>query len=107
DHIPEHVPKDLVFPFEHHDFLASTGDPFTELDKVASAAPPIFFSPKLGGFWVVTRFSEVFEVYRNNKLFSSRHIGVPPSIVPYELIPLQADPPVHGPYRRLLEPAFT
>lgn len=107
DHVPDHVPEHLVYSFEHYASPACAEDPFAELDRVAADAPPIFFSPKLGGFWVITRFPDVFEVYRNNRLFSSSRIGVPAAVMPYKLIPLQSDPPEHGRYRRLLEPAFT
>ena len=106
-HVPAHVPEELVFEFEHYNDPAYAEDPFRVFDRVSNAAPPIFWSPLLGGFWVVTRFEDVFEVYRNNRLFSSAHIGVPASVMPYKLRPLQSDPPDHAPLRRMLAPAFT
>ncbi|WP_242129605.1 cytochrome P450 [Sphingobium sp. Sx8-8] len=106
-HVPDHVPADLVFDFEHYSDPTYALDPFGAFDRVARDAPPIFWSPLLGGFWVVTRFQDVFEVYRDNRLFSSAQIGVPAAVMPYKLRPLQSDPPEHKSFRRLLEPAFT
>jgi cytochrome P450 len=106
-HVPDHVPPGLVFDFEHYADPAYAVDPFAAFDRVAQAAPPIFWSPLLGGFWVVTRFDDVMEVYRDNRHFSSAHIGVPAAVMPYKLRPLQSDPPEHKSFRRMLEPAFT
>lgn len=104
--VPDHVPSELVVEFEHYDDPAYADDPFAVFDRVAARAPPVFWSPLLGGFWVVTRYDDVFEVYRNNRLFSSAQIGVPAAVMPYKLRPLQSDPPEHKSYRRLLEPLF-
>jgi len=105
--VPEHVPHGLVYEFEHYANPAYAQDPFRVFDEVAREAPPIFWSPLLGGFWVVTRFADVTEVYRNNTMFSSAQIGVPAAVMPYKLRPLQSDPPEHRPFRQLLEPALT
>lgn len=105
--VPDHVPPELVHAFEHYANPDYAIDPFAVFDRVAAEAPPIFFSPLLGGFWVVTRFADVADVYRDNIRFSSSQIGVPTAIMPYKLRPLQSDPPEHAHFRGLLEPAFT
>jgi cytochrome P450 len=105
--VPDHVPAELVYEFEHYANPVYAINPFAQFDKVAQEAPPIFWSPLLGGFWVMTRFADVTEVYRNNTLFSSAQIGVPAAVMPYKLRPLQSDPPEHRPFRQLLEPALT
>jgi cytochrome P450 len=101
------VPPELVREFEHYDLPGVGTDPFPVFDEIAAETPPIFYSSKLGGFWVVTRYADVFEVYRDNKRFSSRSIGVPAAVMPYALKPLQSDPPDHAKFRRILDPAFT
>lgn len=105
--VPDHVPENLVYDFEHYADPAYADDPFAAFDTVARNAPPIFWSPLLGGFWVVTGFDDVTEVYRNNKLFSSAKIGVPEAVMPYKLMPLQNDPPDHLPLRLMLQPALS
>ncbi|MCK9541744.1 MAG: cytochrome P450 [Novosphingobium sp.] len=106
-HVPDHVPEHLIHDFEHYADPAYADDPFAVFDRVARDAPPVFWSPLLGGFWVVTRFQDVFDVYRDNTRFSSAQIGVPAAVMPYKLRPLQSDPPEHKPFRRMLEPALT
>lgn len=107
DAVPGHVPRALVYDFEHYDAAVYSRDPYREFDRIAAEAPPIFFSPRLGGFWVVTSYSDVSTVYRDNVRFSSRSIGVPAAVMPYKLRPLQSDPPEHASFRALLEPAFS
>ncbi|WP_157218360.1 cytochrome P450 [Flavisphingomonas formosensis] len=100
DSIPDHVPADLVFPFDYRgdaqireslwDYLASMGD-----------RPAMFFSPDLGGYWVVTTAALAEEVFSNHEIFSVRSVSVPKLESPVKLIPNNYDPPEHAPYRRM------
>jgi cytochrome P450 len=105
-HVPSHVPAHLVHDFEHYEDPLFRSDPFAVVERTRSQTPDVFFSPRLGGFWVVASYELVREVYRNNELFSSRYIGVPAAEFPYVLMPLQLDPPAHMRYRNILNPMF-
>jgi len=64
--------------------------------------PDLFFSPALGGYWVVTRGELVAEVMRRYDLFSVKNVAVPVVEGAPVLIPNNLDPPVHAKYRRIL-----
>jgi cytochrome P450 len=54
------------------------------------------------GGWVINRYSDVMDVLRDSEVFSSlKKKG--PIDEPY-MPPFEADPPIHGEYRRLLQP---
>lgn len=98
--VPDHVPADLVMRFDFRndeaicenlwDYIASMND-----------RPDIFFSPDLGGYWVVTRASLIEQVFSDHELFSTRSIAIPKLENPVRLIPNHYDPPEHTPYRRM------
>lgn len=98
--VPDHVPKELVFPFDYRsdpqihenlwDYLAGMND-----------RPGIFFSPDLGGYWVVRTVELAEEAFSNHEIFSVRSVSVPKLESPVRLIPNNYDPPEHAPYRRL------
>jgi cytochrome P450 len=99
--IPGHVPPDLVIDFDfRHDPQLRT-DPWSVLTAM-NDKPDTFFSPELGGYWVVTRGELVAEVMRRHELFSARNIGIPVVKGAPVMIPNNLDPPVHAKYRRIL-----
>lgn len=99
--VPSHVPSDLVYPY---DFLADDRNRTDVWGFVKSATerPDIFYSPDLGGFWVVTKHELIREVFTSYELFSSRAAAIPYLGDVPDLIPPGIDPPEHRPYRRLL-----
>ncbi|MCB1489354.1 MAG: cytochrome P450 [Bauldia sp.] len=67
---------------------------------------PVAHSASHGGYWLLSRYDDVFEVARNDRVFSSaREVVVPPTNVG-RLIPLQSDPPELERFRSLLIPFF-
>ena len=73
--IPDHVPDELIHPF---DFRL---DPRIETDPwsfFASAAdlPEVFWSPDLGGHWVLARAARIQEAWMRPDLFSARSVSV-------------------------------
>lgn len=99
--IPDHVPTELVFPFDFRND-AQIKDSLWDYMSSMNARPDIFYSPDLGGHWVVTRASLAEEVFSDYERFSARSVSVPKLESPVRLIPNNYDPPEHGPYRRLL-----
>ncbi len=68
---------------------------------------PVAHSAAHGGYWLLSRYDDVFRVARDDRTFSSaREVVVPPTNVG-RLIPLQSDPPELERYRGLLIPFFS
>jgi cytochrome P450 len=65
------------------------------------------FSPKFGGHWAITRYSDVVEIARDTAGFSSAEgVTIPDVGNVVRSIPLEVDPPEHAKYRRFLGPRF-
>ena len=91
--------------FDHHapDFSARK----YELYERMRAECPVAHSAAHGGYWLLSRYDEVFAVARDDATYSSaREVVVPPTNVG-KLIPLQADPPELNRYRAFLIPYFS
>jgi cytochrome P450 len=91
--------------FDHHapDFNATKYDRYRRM----RAACPVAHSAAHGGYWLLSRYDDVFRVARDDRTFSSaREVVVPPTNVG-KLIPLQADPPELERFRGVLLPWFT
>jgi cytochrome P450 len=99
--VPSHVPADLV---RHYDFRhdpALRTDPWDWMDRL-NDGPDIFWSPDLGGYWVVTRGPMIEEVFSRGDLFSVKSLAIPKQPDAPVLIPNNLEPPEHGKYRRIL-----
>jgi cytochrome P450 len=75
---------------------------------------PVAWSTDHGGFWIPTRYEDVFEISRDDARFSSaRPEGAPENIitVPSQLgsrnVPIEMDPPEALAYRALLNPLLS
>lgn len=69
---------------------------------------PVSHSTAYGGHWVFTRYEDIHEIVRNQEVFSSESVNIPPTIgQDGPLIPLEIDPPDHNIYRSLLTPLFS
>jgi cytochrome P450 len=70
---------------------------------------PVARTPRHGGFYVLSRYEDVFAAALDTDLFSSDGDGLGVAIPPQELRPLypiDLDPPHHTKYRQLLNPFF-
>jgi cytochrome P450 len=75
--------------------------------KLKDEAPPIFFTPRNGGHWVVTRAADTVEMYRNYEVFSNNPIyNYQKGSNPTRHLPLYYDPPEHTEARRIFAPLF-
>jgi cytochrome P450 len=104
---PAHIPQALVRDFNF--FLQEPVDGEIHLGwKKLHDGPEIFWTPHNGGHWVATRAVDLEEMYKNYELFSNRHMSIPVAgVSDLPIHPVDADPPVHGPYRNLMAPAFS
>lgn len=108
--IPSHVPKNLVYDYDY--FLpGGVGGPLplaTIARQLHESAPDIFYTPRNGGHWVITRGEDGAMAETNYEVFSSapehnawkKQIGL-------RFMPLHYDPPEHGPFRRMFNVFFT
>jgi cytochrome P450 len=99
--IPPHVPHNLVrhYDFRHDRILAT--DPWKAIYAL-NEEPDIFWSPDLGGYWVVTRGLFIEEVFSRGDLFTVKSLAIPKQPNAPVLIPNNLEPPEHGKYRRIL-----
>jgi cytochrome P450 len=103
---PDHVPDDLVVD---HDYVNLAG--MAELGVYAASkrlhdGPDIFWTPRHGGHWMVTRAEDVKFVQENYAIFSHEEFMIPRVLMPFKPIPLAVDPPNHARYRAVMNPAF-
>jgi len=107
--IPAHVPRDLVRDLDLYALpgleSGHTLDVHALWKNVQDTHPPVFWTPHYGGHWVVTRYAEIEKLLFEHERFSSSEPFVPRGVIPLQ-IPVQFDPPQHGPFRKLLMPAF-
>jgi cytochrome P450 len=115
---PSHVADAAVYDFDMHLDPALLEDPHERVRDLLQAAPPVFWTPRNGGHWVVTGFRENYEASRDFETFSSElfprpmmeglrasmteqlgHVPLP--------TPINLDPPDHTKFRRPLQLAFS
>ena len=65
------------------------------------------YSPLHGGYWIISRYSEVKKALRDHETFSSASGHRIPMVDGMSSIPIDYDPPVHTHYRSLLTRALT
>jgi cytochrome P450 len=81
-------------------------DPYPTLRDLQSKCP-VAHSDELGGYWVVTSYEHVHQVFSDPATFSSRILQIPPPEEPPVLIPETLDPPTHTTYRHVMSPTFS
>lgn len=85
------------------------GDHHLALKQLAEETPPVFWSPALGGYWVIRSHELAFEAARSTDLFSSRAMNIPADeneLLADPAIPINVDPPDHAMYRAPLAELF-
>ncbi len=105
--VPDHVPPHLVFDFDIYTAPELGHDPHRTMVELlqASKVPPVFFTPRNGGHWIIAGAVEGLDMLRDFDRFSSEPQYNANSRKPWTL-PNQSDPPQHTDYRRIINPAF-
>jgi cytochrome P450 len=76
-------------------------DPYVRYAELRKC--PMGRSEELGGYWVAARYADVLAVLQDAESFSNEVLFVPPTKDPSgRRIPIELDPPEHGPYKQLL-----
>lgn len=105
--VPPHVRPDQVYSFDIYSDSRLLQDLHTGYRAMQQEAPEIFFTPRNGGHWMVTRFDLIEKVIKDTTNFSNRELEIPKTRSPFVAIPINLDPPEHTPYRMMLMRHFT
>ncbi len=115
---PDHVPDALVYDFDVHADPALLADPHGRLLDMARTAPPVFWTPRNGGGWVILSHAANYAASRDTEAFSSEFMpkekmdallaSLPPGTphIP-TAVPITLDPPEHTKYRQPLQKVFS
>lgn len=114
---PAHIPESLVYDFDFHADPGIIDNPHDHALKLVREAPPIFWTPRNGGHWVIKSHKAVFEASRDIEAFSSSPIpfddiqAINASLPHKEKIfipaPISFDPPHHAVFRSPLQSVFS
>jgi cytochrome P450 len=107
--VPDHVPDELVYPFEQVFAKGFDVDPWRVFRQISDEAPPIFYSPLSftgTGMWYVTRSDDVRTVFQDYSRFTTSFDYAAGGDMARRMLPLELDPPDHNKYRSLLTPLF-
>jgi cytochrome P450 len=105
--VPDHVPGHLVYDFDYIYDERLLRDPHERMRSLIAEAPPLFYSPRYGGHWVVLRKKALADITRDTVAFTNRSLGIPPASKVMDLIPITYDPPQHTEYRLPLSKLFS
>lgn len=102
---PAHVSPDLVIDFDFMRPGSEGCDPFAAWSRL-HGLPPLVWTPRNGGHWLATRGEDIPAILKDHQRFSSRRVFIGMIDRP-RAVPLEYDPPEHGPLRKVLIPAFS
>ncbi|MES2488803.1 MAG: cytochrome P450 [Pseudomonadota bacterium] len=115
---PAHVTDAVTYDFDMFGDAAYVADPHKRILDLIKNAPPIFWTPRNGGHWMLMSHSANFHASRDTEGFSSEIVPqamikammakMPPGSphIPQPL-PITIDPPDHTAYRAPLQRAFS
>lgn len=115
---PPHVPDALVYDFDYFLDPAFNANPHDRVFDIVRSAPPIFWTPRQGGHWVLASHAANFEASRDWDSFSSaffspeqraRMAAMMPKGAPHipQPVPINVDPPEHAKYRAPVQGPFS
>ena len=103
---PSHVPDELVVDWDFTD-PPGVAEDLNAAWKRLHDGPDIVWTPRNGGHWIATRGEDIDYIQRNHDPFSMQRITLPDDGERPRLLPIEMDPPEHGPYRAVLNRFFT
>ena len=103
---PKHVPPEMVVDFDVYNPPGGKLDLHGAWRKLQDG-PDIVWAPYHGGHWIFTRARDIDFAQRNHDPFSMRDVTMPAGMRPTRGLPLESDPPEHGPLRAILNPWFS
>ena len=115
---PAHIPPEAVYDFDMRADPGLLADPHERLREILREAPPVFWTPRNGGRWIVMGYAEIYEAARDPERFTSTFMPpeqlkammamMPPGMprVP-QATPISMDPPDHARFRGPLQKTFS
>jgi cytochrome P450 len=102
------VDREVRCPVFHQDFSEPQplGSYWALADRLREQGP-LYFNSFAQGYWILTRYDAVKDIYKNPEIFSSESITPWDPEPIYRFVPTQIDPPNHIRYRRILNPWFS
>ncbi|RZI57221.1 MAG: cytochrome P450 [Zymomonas sp.] len=100
--LPDNVDPSQVFDFDIYHDEGLLEDLHLGYRALQLKAPEIFWTPRNGGHWMVTRNELVQRILKDPANFSNAEIEIPKTQSPHKQIPINLDPPEHTPYRNML-----
>src|ERR1700728_602738 len=105
--LPAHVNPQLVVDFDYFNPPGLAEEGVYEAWHRLHRGPDIFWTPRHGGHWVVTRAEDIKWVQETYVIFSHEVFFIPREAVKVVLPPATIDPPNHARYRSVINPMFT
>jgi cytochrome P450 len=114
---PAHVPDAAVYDFDMFADPAYCADPHERVLDLVRNAPPVFWTPRNGGHWMLISHAAIFNAARDTETFSSEMVPkahmeamlakLPPGTPHIPLVvPITLNPPEHTKYRAPLNRPF-
>jgi cytochrome P450 len=115
---PAHVAESVFFDFDFYADAGLRADPHKRILEVIKQAPPVFWTPRNGGHWMIIGYDAVFKASRDIESFTSAVVSaaqlkalmaalpVGAARIPQPR-PINIDPPEHGKFRAPLQKAFS
>jgi cytochrome P450 len=111
---PAHVPDHLVLDYPNKLGSTTQENPFERMiPEMHRTMPPVFFSmdayPGGSPAWIVRRAADLQAIYTDTVNFSSKDFAPFAKLIgeTWNELPAETDPPMHGLYRKWINPLFT
>lgn len=104
--VPEHVPARLVVNYCRFTAPQLRKNPHTQVANLYAGLPPIFWTPRNGGHWIVARSGVAMQMLKRPDLFSSDPAHCPAMVRSPRTNPNQYDPPEHTRMRAIVGDRF-
>ncbi len=116
--VPAHVPPQAVYDFDMRFDPGLLANPHERLREILREAPPVFWTPRNGGRWIVMGYAEIYEAARDPERFTSTFmspeqlkaaLAMMPAGMPRfpQATPISMDPPDHTRFRAPLQKTFS
>ena len=118
DPTPAHISESVFYDFDMFYDPAYLADPHKRIQDLLENAPPVFWTPRNGGHWMLVSHTANFEAARDTETFSSEVIPhaqieailsqLPADSPPIpRAYPINLDPPLHAKYRQPIQGVFS
>lgn len=104
-HVPDEAVRDFDFYFTRERQCPAAFDVY-DAYKALHQGPDVFYSPRHGGHWVVTRYEDMERIYTDTEHFYSRNNMIPPAPEGGFAF-LNYDGARHAAFRSVLNPFFS